>query len=388
MMMNRLELAEKILDLKEQVRQAIELGESESRELNEEETNHLAELRQEIADAEAEIARLDEEDRKLANEENKNNKESKTNCKMKEIRLVDLIRDIANGVPVQEEARHMVTGNKINLRADIVAGVDANGGYNVPEDKMGLDVAIRNASVLNRMGAAWMSNLVGDVSIPQYGGSSCGWAGEISAATDGAGTFSEVVLKPHRLTSYIDISKTFLAQDSNDAESLLINDLAASVAEKLDQTIFGDATGSTQPDGLFASSAVTTGTSLSAITFADVLDLELAVEEKNGQNFIFITSPNVKYALRGTTLASGYPQMVFDGGELDGRTAIVSNSVKKGGLVCMDPRDLAVGTWSGVEIVVDTVSRAIYNEVRIVVNYLVDAKLRGDRIALELFATE
>ena len=154
--MNRLELAEKILDLKEQVRQAIELGESESRELNEEETNHLAELRQEIADAEAEIARLDEEDRKLANEENKNNKESKTNCKMKEIRLVDLIRDIANGVPVQEEARHMVTGNKINLRADIVAGVDANGGYNVPEDKMGLDVAIRNASVLNRMGAAWM----------------------------------------------------------------------------------------------------------------------------------------------------------------------------------------------------------------------------------------
>jgi hypothetical protein len=52
----------------------------------------------------------------------------------------------------------------------------------------------------------------------------------------------------------------------------------------------------------------------------------------------------------------------------------------------MDPRDLAVATWSGVEIVVDTVTRAIYNEVRVVVNYLVDAKLRGDRISGEIFS--
>lgn len=378
--MNKLEIQEQLINLRQQLADVIAVGEAEKRELSEDETSKLASIKAEIAEAEERLNAIDEENKIIANKENKSN-----NKMEKEIRLVDIIRDIANGTPVNEDYRSMVNGNKITLRADIVAGVDANGGYNVPEDKAPLDVAIRNASVLNKMGAAWMSNLVGDVSIPHYSGTQCGWAGEISAATDGAGTFSEVVLSPKRLTAYLDISKTFLAQDSNDAENILINDLAAAVAEKLDKTIFGDTTGSTQPSGLFADSGVTTGTSLSAATYQDVLDLELKVEEKNGQNFIFITSPNVKYAFRGQDRASGYGQMVFEGNELDGRTAIVSNSVKKGGLIAMDPRDLAVGTWSGVEITVDTVSRAIYNEVRIVVNYLVDAKLRGDRIALAYF---
>lgn len=378
--MNELELKEKLINLRQQLADVIAAGETEKRELTDAETENIAGIKSQIEEAEERLHTLEAENKIIANNENK-----PTNTMEKEIRLVDIIRDIANGTPVNENYRNMVNGNKITLRADIVAGVDANGGYNVPEDKAPLDVAIRNASVLNKMGAAWMSNLVGDVSIPKYAGSQCGWAGEISAATDGAGTFSEVVLSPKRLTAYLDISKTFLAQDSNDAESILISDLAAAVAEKLDKTIFGDTTGSTQPSGLFADSAVTTGTSLSAITYQDVLDLELGVEEKNGMNFIFVTSPNVKYALRGTDRASGFGQMVFEGNELDGRQAIVSNSVKKGGLIAMDPRDLAVGTWSGVEIVVDTVSRAIYNEVRIVVNYLVDAKLRGDRIALEIF---
>ena len=37
-----------------------------------------------------------------------------------------------------------------------------------------------------------MSGLVGNVSIPVYSGSNVGWAGEVDAATDGAGKFSEV----------------------------------------------------------------------------------------------------------------------------------------------------------------------------------------------------
>ena len=190
--MNRLELEEQVLDLKEQVRQLIEAGEAESRELNDEETNKLGELRQQIADAEAEIAKIDQEERNLAkeNEMKNNNKEIKTRKHMK---LVSLINAVVNNT-VTDEMRAYVEGNKITMRADdpgaIVAGQATYGQENVPEDKKSLDVAIRNASVLNRMGCTWFGNAVGDISLPHYSGSQVGWKGEIEAADDGKGEFS------------------------------------------------------------------------------------------------------------------------------------------------------------------------------------------------------
>lgn len=374
------EIKEDILNLRAELQNLISNGEQEQRELNEGETSRMAEIAIDIQEKEKQLKELEDENRKL-NEKNKN---QKTNKKM-EIRLFDLIKGVADG-NLTDEQRQFVNGNKIDYRSTIMATVTGQGEENVPEEKKGLDVAIRNASVLNKIGATWFSNAVGDISIPRYAGSNVTWKGESVAADDGASAFTETVLTPKRLTAYIDISKQFLAQDSNDAESILINDLAQAVAEKLDKTIFGTGSGDTNtPAGILNGDYVTTGTSLTAVTYNDVLDLESAVEEKNGFDFMFIANPKVKYALKGTQMASGL-QMVWDRNEIDGYKAVVSNSVADKGVICMNPQDLAVATWSGVEIVVDTVTRAIYNEVRVVVNYLVDAKLRGNRISGEIFS--
>lgn len=377
--MTILELKENKLNLQEELTNLVNA--SAERKLEEAENAKLVEIRTKIDEIDAQIAEIEKENREIK----ENNKVKETKKMAKEIRLVDAINNVVNGNIPDEQRAMMKNSNTINYRSDIVAGVDAQGGYNVPEEKKGLDVAIRNASVMSKIGATWFGSAVGDISIPRYSGSQVGWKGEVSAATDGAGTFSEVVLKPKRLTAYVDISKTFLAQDSNDAESILIRDLAEAIAEKFDKTVFGSGTGTTdEPAGLFSASGVVTGTDLSAVTYDSVLELESAVEEKNGTEFIFIANPKVKYALKGTQMASGL-QMVWNAGEVDGYKAVVSNSVESKGIICMNPRDLAVATWSGIEITVDTVSRAIYNEVRLVVNFLCDAKLRGERIALEIF---
>lgn len=380
--MNILELQEKRLNLQNELTNIV--NESETRALEDNENSRLAEIRTEIDGIDKQIEEIEAENRKLQQEQ-KNNKENKTNNKM-EIRLFDVIKGVAEG-NVTDEMRSMVNGNKITYRAnEIVAGVDAQGGYNVPEEKKDLFMAIRNASVLNKIGATWFSNAVGDISIPKYAGSTCGWKGEIDAADNGAGAFSEVVLTPKRLTAYLDISKTFLAQDANSAEALLINDLAKAVSEKLDQTIFGAESGTTtRPAGLFNVITAVTGTSLTSVDYDDILGLESKVEEKNGTDFIFIANPKVKYALKGVDMAEGYGHMVYAGGEIDGYKTVVSNSVNNKSILCMDPKDLAVATWDGIDITVDTVSRAINNEVRIVVNFLVDAKLRGDRISGAIF---
>ena len=82
-------------------------------------------------------------------------------------------------------------------------------------------------------------------------------------------------------------------------------------------------------------------------------------------------------------MASGLG-MVYSAGEIDGYKAIVSNSVIEGGLVALDPRDIAVATWD-FEIVVDPYTLAADNQIRLVVNYLVDAKKRDDKVAVAKF---
>ena len=306
----------------------------------------------------------------------------------KEIRLFDLVKGIVEG-NLTDEQRAYVQGNNINMRAAIQATTTDHGEEVVPEEKKRLELAIRNASVLNRLGVTWFSNAVGNISIPKYSGSQVYWADSENAdAADGAGTFSEVELSPKRLTAYITISRQFLAQTSEDAESILIGDLSRAIAEKLDETVFGCESGSTStPAGLLyeGNDYMVTGGSIADMSFDSVLALEEAVEEKNGTNFVFVTDPKVKYALRGTQMASGL-QFVWENGEIDGRKAVVSNSVCEGGLICFDPRDLAVASWDqDMVITIDPYTLAGKNQIKIVVNYLVDAKLKGDRISAEVF---
>ena len=304
----------------------------------------------------------------------------------KNVRLFDLIKEVVNN-NVTDEHRSYINGNEISFRAAIQATTTGHGEENVPVEKQPLEVAIRNASVLNKVGAQWFPSAVGDIKLVKYQGSNVFWADSENAdAADGASGFTEVTLSPKRLTAYITISRQFLAQSPEDAEAILVNDLARAIGEKIDKTVFGVSSGSTaEPAGLFSGDYISTGSDLTAVTFQDVLGLEEAVEEKNGTDFMFVADPSVKYALRGTQLASGL-QFVWQNGEIDGRTAVVSNSVAKGGLLCFDPRDLACATWdNGLNIIVDPYSLAGKNQVKVTVNYLFDSTLKGDRISGAIF---
>ena len=389
--MTILELQEKSLELRNQLAELIANGQKEERELNEEETNTMAELRKSIDEINAQIEEIEKENRNIQkNTIITENKEIRTMSLLKMINAVvegrNFTEDEAKSIA---EARAEFAKSGIAPKGQIVyrsiaATVDGSGKENVPEDKWNLEVAVRNNLVATKMGADFVSGLVGDCSIPKYAGSSVTWKGETATAADGQGAFSEVTLTPKRLTATLDVSKQFLLQDSNDAEALLIRDLGAAIAEKLDETIFGAGSGDTNtPAGLF--NGVTGETALTAITYDDVLALEEAVELANGSNYMFVVNPKVKFALKGTQMANGL-QMVFDGDEIDGYKTISSNSVVTNGIICMDPHELVIGNWgSAFEIVVDPYTKAADGQVRLVVNAYYDAKLRGNKIAKAIF---
>lgn len=373
--MTVLELQEQRLALQEELTTLLSNGEAEARELNETEASRMAEIRSQIDSIDTQIEDINKQNETLAKQE-RNIKENKTNNKM-DVRLFDLVKGIANG-SLTDEQRAYVNGNTISFREDIQATAKDYGQENVPTDKKRLDVAIRNASVLNKLGCVWFGNAVGNIDLPKYNGSTTFWAdSENAAAASGTGKFDKVTLSPKRLTSYIVVSRQFLQQSPEDAEAILIADLAKAVAEKLDMTVFGAEAGTdAQPAGLFYNATALAPTGL---TFEDVLALEEEVEEHNGTDFIFVTNPKYKYALRGTQMAHGL-NMVFEHGEIDGQKTIVSNSVA--GIAVLDPKDLAVASWGGVNITVDPYTLADKNQIKIVVNALYDAKLKGDRIAV------
>lgn len=387
--MNILEIQEQVLELKQRMNEIISNGENETRELNEDETNELAEIRTKIDTLEEEIKTKEEENRQITKNENKENKEVRT------MNLINMINAVLEGrqfsedeVKTMAEARAEFAKSGINTRGQIAyrgvaATVEGAGKEAIAEEKWNLEVAVRNNLVATKMGADFISGLKGDISIPKYAGSNVLWKGETATAEDGQGEFSEVMLQPKRLTATLDISKQFLLQDTVDAEAMLIRDLAAAVAEKLDETIFGAGEGDANtPAGLFAGVSATKA--LGEITYKDVLDLESAVEDKNGHNYMFVVNPKVKFALKGTQTANGL-QMVYAGNEIDGYKTISSNSVVEKGAICMDPRELVIGQWGGYDITVDPYTKAADGQVRLVINAYFDAKLRGDKIAKVLF---
>lgn len=220
-------------------------------------------------------------------------------------------------------------------------------------------------------GANYMTGLVGNVSIPAYSGTNVGWAGEIAAASDGAGTFSEVTLEPKRITAYLDVSKQFLLQDSVSAEALLKNDIVKAISNKLEATILGEAAGSTtQPEGIFNGAETIADTS-----YTTMVGLIQTLEEANVNGEIkYIVSPAIKAKLKTTSKDSGSGLFVMENGEVDGIPVLSTSACK--GIVVGNFEDYVIGQWGGIDLTIDPYSQATNGKVRLVVNAYFDAKPR------------
>lgn len=225
--------------------------------------------------------------------------------------------------------------------------------------------------MLNAAGANYMTGLVGNVSIPSYSGSNVGWAGEIEAAKDGSGTFSEVVLEPKRITAYIDVSKQFLIQDSVSAEALIRADIVKAISHKLEETILGNEAGNNkQPKGIFNGA-----TALDEVSYEAMVDMVKTLEEANvSGDFKYIVSPSAKAKLKTTKKDAGSGLFVMENGEIDG-IPVLSTSACKGVLLGKFD-DYIIGQWGSIDLTIDPYSQATNGNVRLVVNAYFDAKPR------------
>ena len=374
--MNSVELLDKRNQLKIQAENILSSAEKELRVLNDLEVERFEALKREMVETDKEIKELNE---KLKKETSKRG--------MENFSLLKAINDVANNRQLDERSQNVVNTGIEDMRKaglsysgqillpiesrDIQATVATNGKEAVAEDKLNILEPLRANLVMVQAGANYMTGLVGNVSIPVYSGSNVGWAGEIEAATNGAGSFSEVVLEPKRITAYIDVSKQFLLQDSVSAEALLRADIVRAISNKLEATILGDAVGnSKQPAGLFNGA-----TALADTSYASLVGMIQTLEEANVSGDIkYIVSPSAKAALKTTSKDNGSGRFVMEGNEVDGVPVLSTSACK--GIVVGNFADYVIGQWGSIDLTVDPYSQATNGKVRLVVNAYFDAKPR------------
>ena len=385
-----------------------EITEETENDTSEEEQEEVIEENNDDTDSEETEDREEENEEEVSDEvveeetteevEKEINKRKRKSTSMK-FSLIKTINDVVNNRGLNEAAKAV---NKEGRSAMVKAGLAANGNITIPvetraegdtptstngifatvatqgkenvaTDKLNILEPLRANMVLAKAGATYMTGLVGDVSIPVYSGSNVGWKGEVVAADNGEGDFSEIVLQPKRLTAFVDVSKQFLIQDSNDAEEMLKRDIINAIGEKLEQTILGtDAGSATKPQGVF--NGVTADTT--NFKFDNVVDMEAELEEANVNDYAYIVSPSAKAILRKTSKDSGSGQFVMMDGEIEGRDVYVSSAVAKKGIILGNFKDYVVAQWGALDLVVDQYTKAAEGKIRLVINTYFDAKPR------------
>lgn len=253
---------------------------------------------------------------------------------------------------------------------------------------------LRNKMSVTAMGAQFLGGLVGNIAIPrQAGGATHYWVAESGSPTESQAAFDQVTMSPKTVGAYSDISRKLLLQSSLDVEAFVRNDLATAVALGIDAAALNGlgTQASNQPRGILQTSGigdVAMGTDGGALTWAAVVALETAVAIANADvgALGYLTNAKVRGALKTTSKVSGQNGFIWDGGEVNGYGAGISNQVPsnltKGtgqnlsALLFGNWADLIIGQWGTLDLLVDPYSNSTSGTVRVVALQDVDVAVR------------
>lgn len=407
--MTTFEILDKKVSLQKRVQSLFATAEQEERFLTADEQAEYEQIKRDISELDtkrAEIeAKLEQgdvnaieaEERSINNEINQENH----NIMYQNFSLVRAINDVINHREMSEtESNYIALGAEqmkrsgqsysghiqlpLNVRdldgvltaQNFNSSVNQGGKEAVPTDTYDILGALRNRMVLADAGATYLDNLAGNVVIPSYTGSTANWAGENTSAGNGVGTMSQIELTPKRLTTYVDISKQLLIQTSGAVERMLKEDIVNAIAEKLESTILSATDGSTNyPAGLLANTSVDTSTS--QLTYKSMVDLEAALENANiPGSYTYIVNPVAKASLKTKAVDAGSGRFIMQDNEIDGYPVLTSKGVVNKGILFGNFRELVIGQWGSLDVIVDDLTLARDAKVRLVINAYFDAKLR------------
>lgn len=290
------------------------------------------------------------------------------------------------------------------MKRDLTVGTATAGGNLVATNLLAgsfIDL-LRNAMMVETMGARMLTGLVGDLAIPrQTGGATSYWVAEGNAPTESAQAFDQVSMTPKTVGAWTDISRKLLKQSSIDIEMFVRSDLATILALAIDSaaingrgvTTYNEPTGILNTTGI---GAVAGGDNGLAPAWSHIVDLwsEVAVDNAAFGATGFLTNSKVVGTLMTVEKATNTAQFVVGNfPDASGITAMagsrcgVSNQVPstldKGtsegvcsAIIYGNWADLLIGMWGTLDLTVDPYALSTQGAVRVIALQDVDVAVR------------
>jgi HK97 family phage major capsid protein/HK97 family phage prohead protease len=283
-------------------------------------------------------------------------------------------------------------------KRDLTAGTNNAGGFTVATDMRAGDfiTTLRNAMVIDQLGARMLTGLQGNVAIPkQSGAGTAYWVAENTAPTESQQILAQVTMTPKTVGAYTDISRRLLIQSSIDVESMVQSDLATVLGLAIQQAAISGTGASNQPSGIttLVTSSVIGGTNGLAPTWQNMIDLETGVAAANADvgSMAYLTNAKVRGKLKSTQKFSGTNGMpVWDMGDMpingyrSGITNAVPSNLTKGtssgvcsAIIFGNFADLVIGMWGSLDLLVDPYTGSNAGTIRVVTLQDCDIALRN-----------
>ena len=300
-------------------------------------------------------------------EEPEKEKDNKRFNKMSKFSLLKAVRSAAFGGQNDELTSAILNEGMKDFRN---AGINVTGQITLPGEARTMTITDEHDEVVkedwqplllplfkNKVldNAHHLTGLVGDIRIPQISELDCNWEGEISRNKETSAQFDHIVMKPHRISTTIYLSKQFLMQESVGAESTIRELLVEALAQKLESTFLSkNAAAGNVPAGIFAGKTATKVTN-----FPELCDFEAQAVENcyNLDAMRYLMDPKSWSTVRGTfTYGGKSTRMVMEGKEIDGRPYDVTQNLDAKEFALIDWSNVYIGQWAGTEISVDGTS--------------------------------
>ena len=287
-------------------------------------------------------------------------------------------------------------------KRDLTKGTFSAGGALVATDILVgsfIDL-LRNAAMVQRMGATVLGGLVGDVAIPKQSGEATAyWVGEGVAPTESQQTVAQLGLTPKTVGAYTDISRKLLLQSSMDVEGFVRTDLATILGVEIDRVAINGKGSAGEPLGILKTTgigSVVGGTNGGAPTWALIVDLESEVGNDNAAlgRLGYLSNSKIRGKLKKTEKAATTGRFIWSDererepgiATLNAYPAGTSNNVPsnltKGSgtnlsaIIFGNWADLILAMWGALDLLVDPYTAGAAGTVRVRVLQDVDIAIR------------
>jgi HK97 family phage major capsid protein len=246
---------------------------------------------------------------------------------------------------------------------------------------------LRVKLVVARLGGTFLDGLVGTpIDIPrQTGSSTAQWVAEDGSLTETDATFDDVTLQPKTVGAMTSYSRRTLLNASPSIEQILRNDLASIIANAVDaKALLGDGTSNT-PTGVTNTSGVNDIAVTATPTFVEILGFPAAIDAGNALegSLGWVTAPHIVKKLRSTLVAASTDSRMLqtDPDNLVGYPIISTNAIvatpgmspqDTGEIIFGDWSQLLIGSWTGVDILLNPYETTAYAKGRVMIRAMKD----------------